>query len=119
MPEIFDYAVFKKTFSNEFGNEALEDLNAQPVKGTPGTYIPTPSESLNRALGIGGLPVGRLVEIYGPEASGKSTLALDFLKSAQMAFPGKPVAYVDAEQAVNIEYAKAIGIDTSADKFLF
>ena len=120
MPELaFDYELFKKTFTQEFGKEALEDLNAQPTKGSPGTFIPTPSESLNRALGIGGLPRGRIVECFGMESSGKSTLALDFLKSAQIMFPDKPVAYVDSEQAVNIEYAQAIGIDTSPDKFLF
>ena len=71
--------------------------------------VPTGSLSLDLALGIGGLPKGRIVEIYGPESSGKTTLALHAVASAQKA--GGEVAYIDAEHALEPAYARAIGID--------
>ncbi len=74
--------------------------------------IPTGSIALDVALGIGGLPRGRIVEIYGPEASGKTTLALHAIASAQAA--GGTAAFVDAEHALDPEYAKRLGVDTDA-----
>ena len=71
--------------------------------------IPTGSLSLDLALGIGGVPKGRIVEIYGPESSGKTTLALHVVASAQKL--GGEVAYIDAEHALEPAYARAIGID--------
>ena len=71
--------------------------------------VSTGSLSLDLALGIGGLPKGRIVEIYGPESSGKTTLALHAVASAQKA--GGEVAYIDAEHALEPAYARAIGID--------
>jgi recombination protein RecA len=71
--------------------------------------IPTGSLALDLALGIGGLPRGRVVEIYGPESSGKTTLALHVLAEAQK--KGGEVAFVDAEHALDPVYAKAIGVD--------
>ena len=71
--------------------------------------VSTGSLSLDLALGIGGLPKGRIVEIYGPESSGKTTLALHAVASAQKA--GDEVAYIDAEHALEPAYARAIGID--------
>ena len=71
--------------------------------------IPTGSLGLDLALGIGGLPRGRIVEIYGPESSGKTTLALHVLASAQKR--GGEVAFVDAEHALDPVYAAAIGVD--------
>ena len=71
--------------------------------------IPTGSLSLDLALGIGGLPRGRIVEIYGPESSGKTTLALHVLAEAQKM--GGEVAFVDAEHALDPTYAKALGVD--------
>ena len=72
-------------------------------------YIPTGSLSLDVALGIGGLPKGRIVEIYGPESSGKTTLALHVVAEAQKR--GGEVAFVDAEHALDPTYARALGVD--------
>ena len=74
--------------------------------------IPTGAISLDIALGIGGLPRGRVVEIYGPESSGKTTVALHAVASAQAA--GGIVAFIDAEHALDPDYAKALGVDTDA-----
>ena len=71
--------------------------------------IPTGSLSLDLALGIGGVPRGRIIEIYGPESSGKTTLALHILASAQKL--GGEVAFVDAEHALDPTYARALGVD--------
>ena len=73
-------------------------------------FIPTGSLALDVALGIGGLPRGRIVEIYGPESSGKTTLALHILAEAQKR--GGEVAFVDAEHALDPVYAAALGVDT-------
>ncbi len=72
--------------------------------------IPTGSLALDAALGIGGVPKGRIIEIYGPESSGKTTLALHILAEAQKL--GGEVAFVDAEHALDPVYAKALGVDT-------
>ncbi len=74
--------------------------------------IPTGSISLDIALGIGGLPRGRIVEIYGPESSGKTTLALHAIANAQKA--GGIAAFIDAEHAFDSEYAKKLGVDIDA-----
>jgi recombination protein RecA len=71
--------------------------------------ISTGALALDLALGVGGLPRGRIVEIYGPESSGKSTLALHVVAEAQR--NGGICAYVDAEHAMDPVYAKAIGVD--------
>ena len=71
--------------------------------------IPTGSLSLDLALGIGGVPKGRIIEIYGPESSGKTTLALHIIASAQKG--GGEVAFVDAEHALDPTYARALGVD--------
>ncbi|MBR6812238.1 MAG: recombinase RecA [Oscillospiraceae bacterium] len=71
--------------------------------------IPTGSISLDLALGIGGVPRGRIIEIYGPESSGKTTLALHILAEAQKL--GGEVAFIDAEHALDPVYAKALGVD--------
>ncbi|WP_028932822.1 recombinase RecA [Pseudonocardia spinosispora] len=73
---------------------------------------PTGSIALDVALGVGGLPRGRIVEIYGPESSGKTTVALHAVANAQAA--GGVVAFIDAEHALDPEYAKALGVDTDA-----
>src|SRR5690606_2103496 len=74
--------------------------------------IPTGSVALDVALGIGGLPRGRVVEIYGPESSGKTTVALHAVANAQKA--GGIAAFIDAEHALDPEYAKKLGVDTDA-----
>ena len=71
--------------------------------------IPTGSLALDAALGIGGVPKGRIIEIYGPESSGKTTLALHILAEAQK--QGGEVAFVDAEHALDPVYAEALGVD--------
>ena len=76
----------------------------------PVGIIPTGSIALDVALGVGGLPRGRVVEIYGPESSGKTTVALHAVANAQAA--GGIVAFIDAEHALDPEYAKALGVDT-------
>ena len=74
--------------------------------------IPTGSIGLDMALGIGGFPKGRIIEIYGPEASGKTTLALETIKMAQRS-PDSYCAIIDAEHALDISYAQKIGVDLS------
>jgi len=76
----------------------------------PMEVIPTGSIALDVALGIGGLPRGRVVEVYGPEGSGKTTIALHAVASAQRA--GGIAAFIDAEHALDPEYAKRLGVDT-------
>jgi recombination protein RecA len=76
----------------------------------PVEIIPTGSISLDVALGIGGLPRGRIVEIYGPESSGKTTVALHAVANAQKA--GGIAAFIDAEHALDPDYAKKLGVDT-------
>jgi recombination protein RecA len=78
----------------------------------PVEVIPTGAISLDIALGIGGLPRGRVVEIYGPEGSGKTTLALEAIANAPKA--GGIAAFIDAEHALDPEYAKKLGVDTDA-----
>jgi recombination protein RecA len=85
----------------------LGDEGRAPVE-----VIPTGSIALDVALGIGGLPRGRVVEIYGPEASGKTTVALHAVANAQKA--GGIAAFIDAEHALDPEYAKRLGVDTDA-----
>jgi len=78
----------------------------------PISVIPTGSIALDVALGIGGLPRGRVIEIYGPESSGKTTVALHAVANAQAA--GGIAAFIDAEHALDPEYAKSLGVDTDA-----
>lgn len=73
--------------------------------------IPTGALSLDFALGIGGIPRGRVTEVYGPESSGKTTLCLHVIAEAQMA--GGLAAFIDAEHALDVNYAKKLGVDTA------
>jgi recombination protein RecA len=94
----------------QFGKGSIMRLGERPVIHTQ--VIPTGSIALDIALGVGGLPRGRIVEIYGPEAGGKTTLALHAVANAQRA--GGIAAFVDAEHALDPEYARAIGVDIDA-----
>ena len=85
----------------------LGDETRQPIE-----VIPTGSIALDVALGIGGLPRGRVVEIYGPESSGKTTVALHVIANAQAA--GGICAFIDAEHALDPDYAARLGVDTDA-----
>ena len=101
---------------------ALANIEKQFGKGSvmrlgdetraPLEVIPTGSIALDVALGLGGLPRGRVVEIYGPESSGKTTVALHAVANAQAA--GGIVAFIDAEHALDPDYAKELGVDTDA-----
>ncbi|MCU1473964.1 recombinase RecA [Amnibacterium sp.] len=101
---------------------ALAQIDRQFGKGSvmrlgsddraPVEVIPTGSIALDVALGIGGLPRGRIVEIYGPESSGKTTLTLHAIANAQRA--GGIAAFIDAEHALDPEYAKNLGVDIDA-----
>jgi recombination protein RecA len=91
-----------------FGKGAIMKLGEKPVEEVP--VVSTGSIALDIALGVGGLPRGRVIEIYGPEASGKTTLALEVV--AQIQKPGGTAAFVDAEHALDISYAKRIGVNT-------
>ncbi|MGL4172537.1 MAG: recombinase RecA [Actinomycetota bacterium] len=101
---------------------ALAQIDRQFGKGSvmrlgddvraPIEVIPTGSVALDIALGIGGLPRGRVVEIYGPESSGKTTVALHAVAAAQQS--GGLAAFIDAEHALDPEYAKKLGVDTDA-----
>jgi len=101
---------------------ALAQIDRQFGKGTvmrlgsderaPVAVIPTGSIALDVALGIGGLPRGRIIEIYGPESSGKTTLTLHAIANAQR--NGGIAAFIDAEHALDPEYAKKLGVDIDA-----
>jgi recombination protein RecA len=92
----------------DFGKGAVMRLGDRPVEKLP--VIPSGILSLDIALGIGGFPKGRIIEIYGAESSGKTTIALHAIAEAQKA--GGSAAFVDAEHALDPVYAKAIGVDT-------
>ena len=99
--------------------QALLQMEKQFGKGTvlqlgsrnalPVSVIPTGSISLDAALGVGGFPRGRVIEVFGPESSGKTTIALQLIAQAQAA--GGAAAFIDAEHALDPTYARAIGVD--------
>jgi len=91
----------------QFGKGAVMRMGEQPQIRV--NVIPTGSIALDAALGVGGVPRGRVIEIYGPEASGKTTLALHVIANAQAA--GGLSAFIDAEHALDPEYADKLGVD--------
>ncbi|MBW1709650.1 MAG: recombinase RecA [Deltaproteobacteria bacterium] len=93
----------------EFGKGSIMKLgDMSKAHDVPATS--TGSLGLDVALGVGGIPAGRVVEIYGPEASGKTTLALHFISETQK--KGGVAAFIDAEHALDIKYARALGVQT-------
>ena len=92
----------------QFGKGSIMKLGDREISNIPS--IPTGSISIDAALGVGGLPRGRVAEIFGPESSGKTTLALHVIAEAQKT--GGMAAFVDAEHALDALYAKALGVDT-------
>ena len=92
----------------DFGKGSLMRLGDKPDEKIP--VIPTGALSLDIALGIGGVPRGRIIEIYGAESSGKTTIALHIIAEAQKM--GGVAAFIDAEHALDPAYAGAIGVDT-------
>ena len=91
----------------KFGKGSIMRLGERDVSDIPA--ISTTSLSLDAAIGVGGVPRGRIVEIYGPESSGKTTLALHIVAEAQKA--GGVAAYIDAEHAMDADYAGKLGVD--------
>jgi recombination protein RecA len=91
----------------QYGKGTIMKLGDQPAENIP--FIPTGSIGLDAALGVGGLPRGRVIEIYGPESSGKTTLALHAIAEAQKL--GGIAAFIDAEHAFDRFYAQKLGID--------
>lgn len=91
----------------QFGKGAIMKLGARPVENIP--VISSGSIELDRALGIGGLPRGRVIEVFGPESSGKTTLALHAVANSQR--QGGIVAFIDAEHALDVGYARNLGVN--------
>ncbi|MDI6688083.1 MAG: recombinase RecA [Desulfobacterales bacterium] len=91
----------------QFGKGSIMKLGGQPIVDVP--VIPTGSLALDKALGIGGLPRGRVIEIFGPESSGKTTLTLQIIAEAQKR--DGIAAFIDAEHALDIGYAKKLGVN--------
>jgi recombination protein RecA len=98
------------TIEKQFGKGSIMRLGAQESLYESIPVIPTGSLSLDLALGIGGYPRGRIIEIYGPESSGKTTLALTAIAQAQK--QGGVAAFVDAEHALDVTYARKLGVNT-------
>jgi recombination protein RecA len=96
-----------KTIEKQYGKGAIMRLGDEPDKKIEVT--PSGSIALDIALGVGGYPKGRIIEIYGPESSGKTTLALHAIAQAQL--KGGYVAFIDAEHALDAQYAKKLGVD--------
>jgi len=103
-----DYAISQ--IEKQFGRGSIMKLGEEKVIDVPA--ISTGSLALDLALGVGGVPRGRVVEIYGPESSGKTTLALHIAAEAQAA--GGMVAFVDAEHALDVTYARKLGVDVDS-----
>ena len=99
-------AVMEK-IEKDFGKGSIMRMNSQEVNDVP--VIPTGSITLDMALGVGGYPKGRVVEIYGPESSGKTTLAIHAIAEAQKA--GGIAAFIDPEHAFDSFYAQKLGVD--------
>ncbi|WP_320174443.1 recombinase RecA [Maridesulfovibrio sp.] len=96
------------TIERKFGKGSIMRLDSEASHNIP--VIPTGSISLDMALGIGGIPKGRITEVYGPESSGKTTLALHVIAECQKL--GGTAAFVDAEHALDVKYAKRLGVNT-------
>ena len=96
-----------KTIQDKFGEGAMMKLGDSPRVDI--SVVPTGSLGLDYALGVGGLPRGRIIEIYGPESSGKTTLTLHVIAEAQK--QGGICAFIDAEHAMDPEYAKKLGVN--------
>jgi recombination protein RecA len=97
------------TIEKQFGKGSIMRLGVSDSLHKDIEVISTGSLSLDIALGIGGLPKGRIVEVYGPESSGKTTIALSVIAQAQK--KGGVVAFIDAEHALDVNYAKKLGVN--------
>lgn len=99
-----------RAIEKQFGKGSIMRLGERKVERVP--VIPSGCPSIDRALGIGGYPRGRVVEIFGPESSGKTTLTLHAIAECQRA--GGVAAFIDAEHALDVQYAQALGVDAQA-----
>jgi recombination protein RecA len=111
LPSRFSESDFESLLSDaekNFGRGSLMRLGTRTT--TPLEVIETGSVALDRALGIGGYPKGRIIEVFGPESSGKTTLTLHAIANVQR--KGGIAAFIDAEHAFDLRYAQAIGVDT-------
>lgn len=99
-----------KSIEKMYGKGSIMTLGDQPPVGEE--CISTGSMSIDDALGIGGIPKGRIIEIYGVESAGKSTLCLQLARECQK--QGGAVAYIDSEQSMNPEYARNLGVDVES-----
>ncbi len=98
-----------QAIEKQFGKGAIMRMGEKEISAMRDIeVIPTGSISLDLALGVGGYPKGRVIEIYGPESSGKTTLSLHAIAQAQK--KGGVVAFIDAEHALDIHYAKKLGV---------
>jgi len=95
-----------QSIEKQFGKNAIMPLGQEAVSDV--AVIPCGAPSLARALGVGGLPRGRVVEVFGPESSGKTTLTLHAIAECQR--EGGVAAFIDAEHALDVSYAKALGM---------
>jgi recombination protein RecA len=95
-----------KVIKKQFGDGSIMRLNGEDIAQVE--VIPTGSLSIDLALGVGGLPRGRIVEVYGPESSGKTTLTLHAIAEAQAR--GGVCAFIDAEHALDTDYARRLGV---------
>lgn len=93
----------------QYGKGSVMRLGDDPRNGEAIDVVSTGSIGLDAALGVGGLPLGRVVEIYGPESSGKTTLTLETIAQAQK--KGLTCAFIDAEHALDPRYAQKLGVD--------
>lgn len=103
-------AVYRQLGATKAGARGVALLEGAARSRVP--VLPTGSIALDRALGIGGYPMGRIIEVYGPESCGKTTLALHAVANAQAR--GIVAGYIDAEHAMDLHYAKALGVETAA-----
>lgn len=101
------YDKFMTSISKKYGNNTVVKLNSDSILDVE--VIPTGSLGLDKALGVGGFPLGRIIEIYGPEASGKTSICLHTIANAQKS--GDRVILIDAEHSFDPVYAKSIGVD--------
>lgn len=98
----------KAKMEKDFGKGILIGAREKPMEHD---FVSTGSVRLNKALGIGGVPRGRISEIYGPESSGKTTMCLELIKEAQMADKTTQCAFIDVEHALDLMYAEQLGVD--------
>ncbi len=96
------------TIERKFGKGSIMRMDDAALTAIP--TIPTGSIGLDMALGVGGIPKGRVIEVYGPESSGKTTLSLHLVAETQKA--GGTAAFIDAEHALDLQYAKRLGVNT-------